>query len=189
MDPFDQNHQHNTRRQFFGRSATGIGAAALSSILANDLSGQESSVTDESAAHHPASAKRVIYLMMSGGPSHIDLFDHKPEILSRRGQPLPDSVRQGQRLTTMTNTQKDLLVLPPLKPFKAWGKSKMMLSEMIPHTGSIADDICLIKSMNTEAINHAPAATFFLTGSQVPGRGLGCRTDWEVSTTICLLSS
>jgi hypothetical protein len=170
MDPFDQNHQHNTRRQFFGRSATGIGAAALSSILANDLSGQESSVTDESAAHHPASAKRVIYLMMSGGPSHIDLFDHKPEILSRRGQPLPDSVRQGQRLTTMTNTQKDLLVLPPLKPFKAWGKSKMMLSEMIPHTGSIADDICLIKSMNTEAINHAPAATFFLTGSQVPGR-------------------
>ncbi|MFK7767535.1 MAG: DUF1501 domain-containing protein [Mariniblastus sp.] len=171
MNPFDQNHQHNTRRQFFSRTATGIGAAALGSLLSEDLSGGQTNQGQlTSGAHHPAKAKRVIYLMMSGGPSHIDLFDHKPEILSRRGQPLPDSVRQGQRLTTMTSGQKKLLVLPPIKPFRPRGESKMMLSDMIPYTADIADDICLIKSMNTEAINHAPAATFFLTGSQIPGR-------------------
>lgn len=171
MNPLEKNHQHNTRRQFFSRTATGIGAAALGSLLSNDL---QACSTDSTAglptANHPATAKRVIYLMMSGGPSHVDLFDHKPEILPRRGEPLPDSVRQGQRLTTMTSGQKKFLVLPPLKPFRPRGKSRMMLSDLIPYTGEIADDICLIKSMNTEAINHAPAATFFLTGSQIPGR-------------------
>ncbi len=175
MNPLDQNHQHNTRRQFFGRTATGIGAAALGSLLSKDLKAEspgeaEQRAPRESGLHFPATAKRVIYLMMSGGPSHIDLFDYKPEILNRRGEELPDSVRNGQRLTTMTNRQSQLPVLPPLKKFKSWGKSNIMLSELIPFTGGIADDICLVKSMNTEAINHAPAATFFLTGSQIPGR-------------------
>ena len=168
MNPIEQNHQHNTRRQFFGRTATGIGAAALGSLLAADSFGQSDGVLP--APHHAAKAKRVIYLMMSGGPSHVDLFDYKPELEARRGEQLPDSVRQGQRLTTMTSGQKQLPVLPPLKPFRERGKCGMMLSDLIPWTGGIADDICLIKSMNTEAINHAPAATFFLTGSQIPGR-------------------
>ena len=169
MNPIDQNHQHNTRRQFFSRSATGIGAAALATLLADKSSAKESQGVP-GGGHHRAKAKRVIYLMMSGGPSHVDLFDYKPELENRRGEQLPDSVRQGQRLTTMTSNQKQLPVLPPLKPFRPRGKSKMMLSDLIPHTGSIADDICLVKSMHTEAINHAPAATFFLTGSQIPGR-------------------
>jgi hypothetical protein len=187
MNPLDQNHRHNTRRQFFGRTATGIGAAALSSILSEELAFGASTKAKDGGVlgetHFPAKAKRVIYLMMSGGPSHVDMFDYKPEILGRRGEQLPDSVRQGQRLTTMTSGQKQLPVLPPLKPFKAWGKSKMMLSELIPHTGAIADDICLVKSMNTEAINHAPAATFFLTGSQIPGRpSMGARLSYGLGS-------
>lgn len=172
MNPLEQNHQHNTRRQFFGRAATGIGAAALGSLLSSESAFATSDDRPALAngVHFPAKAKRVIYLMMSGGPSHIDLFDYKPELEKRKGEQLPDSVRDGQRLTTMTSGQKQLPVLPPHKPFKAWGKSRMMLSTMLPYTGAIADDICLVKSMNTEAINHAPAATFFLTGSQIPGR-------------------
>ncbi len=172
MNPLEQNHQHNTRRQFFGRAATGIGAAALGSLLSGEsaFAGPEDKPALDAGLHFPAKAKRVIYLMMSGGPSHIDLFDYKPELEKRKGEQLPDSVRQGQRLTTMTSGQKQLPVLPPHKPFKAYGESKMMLSTMLPYTGAIADDICMIKSMNTEAINHAPAATFFLTGSQIPGR-------------------
>lgn len=178
MNPLEQNHQHNTRRQFFGRTATGIGAAALSTLLGSEFaSGTTREIQDDQRTdsnkqglHHPAKAKRVVYLMMSGGPSHIDLFDYKPQLQLHAGQQLPDTVRQGQRLTTMTSGQKQLPVLPPHKPFQAYGKSKMMLSTMLPYTGSIADDICLVNSMNTEAINHAPAATFFLTGSQIPGR-------------------
>ena len=161
MNPLEKNHQHNTRRQFFSRTATGIGAAALGSLLSNDL---QACSTDSTAglptANHPATAKRVIYLMMSGGPSHVDLFDHKPEILPRRGEPLPDSVRQGQRLTTMTSGQKKFLVLPPLKPFRPRGKSRMMLSDLIPYTGEIADDICLIKSM-TVSYTHLTLPTIY----------------------------
>ncbi|MEM9410977.1 MAG: DUF1501 domain-containing protein [Planctomycetota bacterium] len=175
MNPFEQNHQFNTRRQFFGQTATGIGVAALSSLLGRDLVADETATTktesiDGLGLHHKGKAKRVIYLMMSGGPSHIDMFDYKPTLYEKNGEQLPDSVRQGQRLTTMTSNQKQLPVLQPHKPFQEYGRSRMMLSTMIPYTGSIADDICLVKSMNTEAINHAPAATFFLTGSQIPGR-------------------
>jgi hypothetical protein len=170
MDPISQNHQHNTRRQFFSRAATGIGAAALGSLLSEEMAFGDQAAAMPDGLHHAAKAKRVIYLMMSGGPSHVDMFDYKPELEKRRGEQLPDSVRQGQRLTTMTSSQKQLPVLPPLKPFRPRGKSKMMLSDLIPYTGAIADEICLVKSMNTEAINHAPAATFFLTGSQIPGR-------------------
>jgi hypothetical protein len=170
MNPLKQNHQHNTRRQFFGKAATGIGTAALASLLTSETSFGNETNAIANGGHHPANAKRVIYLMMSGGPSHVDLFDYKPELAARRGEQLPDSVRQGQRLTTMTSSQKQLPVLPPLKPFRPRGKSELMLSDLISYTGAIADEICLVKSMNTEAINHAPAATFFLTGSQIPGR-------------------
>jgi hypothetical protein len=144
----------------------------LSRELASAQAPDEASSSHDipKGCHFKPTAKRVIYLMMSGGPSHVDLYDYKPGLEAMRGKNLPDSVRQGQRLTTMTSGQKEFSVLPPLKPFEKYGKNGIMLSSIIPHTGSIADDICLVKSINTEAINHAPAATFFLTGSQIPGR-------------------
>src|SRR5262249_36965059 len=115
-------------------------------------------------------AKRVIVLWQGGAPSHIDLFDYKPSLSARNGQQVPDSVLASARLSTMTSSQRDHPVLPAIRPFKQQGESGMWLSEMLPPTGPIADDICLVKSMHTEAVNHAPGVTFFLTGSQIPGR-------------------
>ena len=134
MNPLEKNHRHNTRRQFFGRAATGIGAAALGSLLAREsaFASSNDGLVPASGLHFRAKAKRVIYLMMSGGPSHIDMFDYKPGLEERRGEQLPDSVRQGQRLTTMTSSQKQLPVLPPHKPFRTYGNSEMMLSTMTP---------------------------------------------------------
>jgi hypothetical protein len=108
-------------------------------------------------------------MMQGGAPSHVDLFDHKPGLVEKRGTPLPDSVQMGQRLTTMTQG-KARPVLNALKPFKQYGECGAWMSELLPHIGSIADDICLIRSMHTEAINHAPAMTLFFTGGQQPGR-------------------
>ncbi len=171
MNPFFERDIQLTRRQFFSRSATGLGSVALASILGKSARGEGGqSLGQSSMPHHFAKAKRVIYLMQGGGPSHVDLFDYKPMLGERRGMQLPDSVRMGQRLTTMTANQLELPVLPAIKPFQRCGRSGMLLSELIPHTGGIADDICVINSMHTEAINHAPACTFFLTGSQIPGR-------------------
>lgn len=161
-----------TRRQFFGRAATGLGTAALASLLGHETLGAAPS--DDHGAprfpNHLAKAKRVIYLMQTGGPSHLDLFDHKPEMYQRHGQNIPESVRAGVRLSTMTGNYKVYPVLAPLRPFERDPKSGMELSNLIPHTRSISDRICLIRSMHTEAVNHAPAVTFFLTGHQLPGR-------------------
>ncbi|OUW16436.1 MAG: sulfatase [Opitutales bacterium TMED158] len=192
MNPFFERDLQITRRQFFSKSATGLGGAALASILGG--TGLDAATGDartgsgplEGLPHHIAKAKRVIYLMQGGGPSHVDLFDPKPNLAKRRGIQLPDSVRMGQRLTTMTSNQLELPVLPAIKGFKRYGKSGMELSELLPYTGEIADEMCLVNSMHTEAINHAPACTFFLTGSQIPGRpsmgawasyGLGSEND------------
>ena len=119
---------------------------------------------------HIARAKRVIYLFQSGGPSQIDLFDPKENLEKQRGKELPESVRMGQRITTMTSTQKSLPVHPTNYSFKKFGKSGTSFSELIPNIGSMSDDICLIRSLHTEAINHDPAITFFQTGSQLAGR-------------------
>ncbi|HWD38825.1 MAG TPA: DUF1501 domain-containing protein [Fimbriimonas sp.] len=128
----------------------------------------------------------MIVLWQGGAPSQVDLFDYKPDLFAKRLQELPESVRAGTKLSTMTSGQAHFPILPAIRPFKQWGKSGMWLSELIPHTGSIADDICLVRSMNTDAVNHAPGVTFFLTGSQIPGRpsmgawavyGLGTMTD------------
>ena len=120
--------------------------------------------------HHSAKAKRVIYLFQSGGPSQIDLFDHKPKLTEETGKELPDSVRQGQRLTGMSGNQASLpLVGSPFK-FAQHGKSGHWMSDRLPHTAKIADDLCIVKSMYTEAINHGPGVTFMQTGSQFPGR-------------------
>jgi hypothetical protein len=162
-----------TRRQFFGRTGIGLGTAALATLLGHDLRG----ATNESPTgglpglpHFPAKAKRVIYLMQGGAPSHVDLFDYKPQLAQRRGQELPASVQMGQRLTTMTAGQKSKPVLPGITGFKQFGHSGAWLCDFLPYTGAIADDLCFVKSLHTEAINHAPAMTLFLTGAELPGR-------------------
>lgn len=166
-----------TRRQFFGRTATGIGVAALSSLLnptRNSASAAELAASASGfplkALHHPPKAKRVIYLFMAGGPSQIDLFDYKPLLEKYHQQDLPSSVRMGQRLTTMTSGQSSFPVVASMFKFKQHGKNGVWLSELIPHISSIADDMALVRTVNTEAINHDPAITFNQTGFQQPGR-------------------
>ncbi|MFN3652691.1 MAG: DUF1501 domain-containing protein [Armatimonadota bacterium] len=182
MNPELEKYLHLSRRQFFGRTASGIGIAALASLLqeeglaapAKPAKKTGPAVKPAAAAgprtHLPAKAKRVIVLWQGGAPSHVDLFDHKPGLDALRGEQVPESVRSKVRLSTMTAGQQSHPVLPAQKPFKQYGKSGMWLSELLPHTGSIADDLCLINSMHTEAVNHAPGVTFMLTGSQIPGR-------------------
>src|SRR5687768_15414516 len=151
-----------TRRELFSRTSAGIGGAALASLL-----GAENGVA---ATHFPPTAKRVIYLFMHGGPSSLDLFDHKSELKKLHGQELPSSVRGDQRLTGMTSGQKSLPVAASLFAFKRHGQSGAWLSELLPHTASVADELCFIRSMTTEAINHDPAVTLLQTGHQQPGR-------------------
>jgi uncharacterized protein (DUF1501 family) len=169
MTPF---HLLQTRRQFFGRTATGIGAAALASLLGEDARAADGLKTSGALPklHFAPKAKRVIYLFMSGGPSHIDLFDHKPKLAGYYGQDLPASIRMGQRITGMTSGQKTLPVAPSLFKFAQHGKAGTWVSELLPHTATIADDIAVVKSLHTEAINHDPAITYIQTGSQQPGR-------------------
>ena len=143
-----------TRRDF-------LTTAALASLLKAD---------DGGVATLPPTAKRVIYLFQSGAPSQIDLFDYKPALEALRAKELPDSVRQGQRLTGMTATQTSFPVAPSLFKFAQHGGSRAWVSELMPHTVGIVDDLCFIKSMNTEQINHDPAVTFCQTGFQLAGR-------------------
>ena len=149
------------RRQLLSRSGFGIGGAALASLI-----GQRAAA----APHFSPKAKRVIYLFMHGGPSQLDLFDHKPGLRKFHGQELPASVRGDQRLTGMTSGQKSLPVTASLFDFKRHGRSGAWVSELLPHTAGIVDDLCIIRSMHTEAINHDPAVTFLQTGHQQPGR-------------------
>jgi hypothetical protein len=164
-----------TRRQFFGRSALGIGTAALASLLNERLfaADTDSSLKTHGSVpsfHFAPKAKRVIYLFMSGGPSHIDLFDYKPRLREYHGQELPGSVRMGQRITGMTSGQKSFPCVAPMFSFAQHGKWGAWVSELLPHTATVVDDIAIIKSLNTEAINHDPATTYIQTGSQQPGR-------------------
>jgi hypothetical protein len=175
MDPRREHELMLTRRQLFGRAAVGIGTAALASLVcpeafAGAASRAEGSHGALQQLHFAPRAKRVIYLFQSGAPSHIDLFDHKPQLQEKRAIELPDSIRMGQRLTGMTSGQKAFPVAPTIFKFAQHGKCGAWLSELLPHTGEIADDICIIKSMHTEAINHDPGVTYIQTGSQQPGR-------------------
>jgi uncharacterized protein (DUF1501 family) len=149
------------RRGFLQRFGGGLGGIALANMLHGETG---------DGLHHPAKAKRVIYLFQSGGPSQIDLFDHKPKLTEETGNELPDSVRKGQRLTGMSGNQASLpLVGSPFK-FAQQGQSGHWMSTLLPKTATIADDLCIVKSMYTEAINHGPGVTFMQTGSQFPGR-------------------
>ena len=175
MDIIRERELLLTRRQLFGKAATGIGTAALASLLNPEAFAASAPANAGlhgalQAYHFAPKAKRIIYLFQSGAPSHIDLFDWKPQMEKYRAQDLPASVRNGQRITGMTSGQKTLPVAPTVFKFAQHGKSGQWLSELLPHTATIADDICLIKTVNTEAINHDPAITYIQTGSQMPGR-------------------
>src|SRR5579859_1825383 len=162
-----------TRRHFFSRASTGIGMAALASLLSGDLraAGDTQPVAGlPGLPHFPPKAKRVIYLFQSGAPSQMELFDYKPRLAEFRGAELPESIRMGQRLTGMTATQTSFPVAPSLFKFAQHGNSGAWVSELLPRTAKVADQLCFIKSMHTEAINHDPAVTFFQTGAQLAGR-------------------
>jgi hypothetical protein len=162
-----------TRRHFFGRSATGIGTAALASLLNPRLFGAAVATADHGVLgrpHHAPSAKRVIYLCMSGAPSQIDLFDYKPKMDALFDTDLPESIRRGQRLTTMTSGQSRFPIAPSMFKFAQHGQSGAWFSELLPHMATVADELAIVKSVHTEAINHDPAITYIQTGSQVPGR-------------------
>lgn len=158
---------HFNRQTFLKSSA---GSLWLSAMMSLGRSESDSQTALSSGIHHPAKAKRIIYLFQSGAPSQMDLFDPKPDLENRRGEDLPESIRQGQRLTTMTSGQSKFPVAPSMFKFAQHGKSGMWFSELMPHMASLADDWCQIRSMHTEAINHDPAITFCQTGSQLAGR-------------------
>ena len=175
MDPLREKELLINRRHFFGRMATGIGVAALGSMLNPGLLAALTSDTKRfgnlpGLPHFTPKAKRVIYLFMAGGPSQIDLFDHKPELEKLHNTELPDSIRMGQRLTGMTSGQKNFPCVKPIFKFAQHGKSGTWVSELLPNIADIVDDIAVIKTVNTEAINHDPAITFIQTGFQQPGR-------------------
>jgi hypothetical protein len=200
MKPWEDHRLLMNRRHFFGRAATGIGVAALGSLLnpalLSEAAQSPTQATPLGQPHFAPKAKRVIYLFMAGGPSQIDLFDYKPSLGKFHQTELPESVRMGQRITTMTSGQKSLPVVKSLFKFSQHGQSGAWMSELLPHIAGITDDICLIKTVNTEAINHDPAITFIQTGAQQPGRpcigswlsyGLGS-SNHDLPTFIVMIS-
>ncbi len=182
MDPLAAARQLLTRRLFFNRASLGLGTAALASQLEPSLFGDDAQPAGAPKTHNEgagglsgfpnftAKAKRVIYLFQSGAPSQMDLFDPKPKLADLRGTELPDSIRKGQRLTGMTSSQTSFPVAPTKYEFAQRGECGAWLSELLPHTAKVADQLCFIKTMHTEAINHDPAVTFFQTGAQLAGR-------------------
>jgi len=162
------------RRAFLQQSSLGLGSIALADMMARDGFADSLDIPggggDLKSFHHAPKAKRVIYLFMSGGPSHIDLYDHKPLLKEREGEQLPDSVRGGQRLTGMSGNQSSIPLVGSPFEFKQYGPSGAWFSDLLPHTASIADELCVLRSTFTEAINHGPGVTFFQTGTQIAGR-------------------
>ena len=191
------------RRHFLSKMSLGFGTAALGSLLGcgkrpspqvnaaiNPLSGLLEK------GHFPFKAKRIIYLFQSGGPSQLELYDYKPTLRTRHGEDLPESIRMGQRLTGMTAFQATKPMAGSMFEFQQYGQSGAWISELLPKTAEVVDDLCFIKTLHTEAINHDPAITFFQTGSQQPGRpsmgswlsyGLGSTND-NLPTFVVLLS-
>jgi hypothetical protein len=158
-----------TRRHFFGANALGLGTAALASLLPRELRASDTGALP-GLPHFAPKAKRVIYLFQSGGPSQMELFDYKPKLKDYAGTELPESIRNGQRLTGMSASQSTFPVVPSRFQFAQYGESGAWVSELLPYTAKIADHLTFIRSMNTDAINHDPAVTFLQTGSQIAGR-------------------
>ncbi|MFN5290501.1 MAG: DUF1501 domain-containing protein, partial [Planctomycetia bacterium] len=194
-----------TRREMLGSMGSGLGMVALASMLGTGKAQGADNAPPGGGfvpgladlPHHAAKAKRVVVLWQGGGPSHVDLFDEKPVMKQMAGKDIPETIRGSTRLSTMSASYAKWPCVPAIKPFRKYGKSGISLSEMLPNVGSIADDICVVRSMNTEAVNHAPGVTFFMTGAQTPGRpsmgswlsyGLGCETD-NLPTFVVMTSS
>ena len=189
MNQYEKNKLHSSRREFFGRTATGVGTAALASLLA------KSGLADESRSaklggipglpHFAPKAKRVIALIQNGAPSHVDTFDWKPKLAEMHGQPIPDSYIAGKRFSTMTGKADGKLMLGPIERFKQRGESGAWVSDILPYTAAIADELTFIKGMHTDAVNHAPAITFLLSGGQIPGRpSLGAWMNYGLGSEV-----
>ncbi|MEM1358911.1 MAG: DUF1501 domain-containing protein [Bacteroidota bacterium] len=174
QDPIQEARLRMNRRHFFSKASLGLGALTLGNLLGcsktRDNPSEEAVAAFTKRFHLPVKAKRIIYLFQSGGPSQYELYDYKPMLRQRHGEELPKSVQGEQRLTGMTAGQATKPMAGSLFGFKQWGKSGAWVSELMPHVGAIADDLCFVKTMHTEAINHDPAITFFQTGSQQAGR-------------------
>jgi len=171
LQELDALNKKIERRKFLKSTAGGLGAMALGSLLSSSISTK--SFEEQILAALPTiapKAKRVVYLFMSGGPSQFETFDYKPGLINMQGQGLPDSVRNGQRLTGMSANQAQLPIAASFANFKQHGKSNTWVSDLLPYTAQVVDELCIIKSMFTEQINHDPALTFFQTGHQLPGR-------------------
>lgn len=186
-----QAADRHTRRSFLGSAGVALGAVSLHGLLS-----RSAAANDTSLPHFAPKAKRVIYLCQSGAPSQHELFDYKPALLARQGEEIPDSIRMGQRLTTMTADQSSLPLTPSKFAFQRHGKTGMWFSDLVPHQASIADRMCQIRSMHTEAINHDPGMTMLFTGHQLPGRpsmgswlsyGLGSESE-ELPSFVVLVS-
>ena len=196
MHPFDENARHVSRREFFGRSATGLGTAALASMLATDGQAANRDAELSDLPHFKPKAKRVIYLFQNGGPTHVDLFDYKPKLQAMHGQPVPAEYIGEKRFSTMTGNASGKLMLAPVEPFRQHGQSGAWVSGFLPHTASIADDVCFIHSLHTEQVNHAPAIQFLLSGGEQPGRptagawlSYGLGSDNDSLPAFCVMTS
>ena len=172
MNPLNDWAEQQTRRHFFQGAGSALGLAALASLWPKATRAESAAAggPPDPPPHFPAKAKRVIYLFQSGGPSHLELLDYKPKLRELHGTELPDSIRQGQRLTGMTSGQKSFPVIASKFNFMQAGSNGTWMTELWPHTAKVIDEMCVIRSMNTEAINHDPAITYIQTGSQQPGR-------------------
>ena len=178
MNPLIEHHVGITRRTLLESSAYGLGGAALAWMLQRDGLAATPSAPQSGAAsaglpglpHHAPKAKRVIYLFQNGGPSHVELFDYKPKLRELHGKVLPDEYVSGRRFSSMTGNASGKLVLGNIEPFQQRGKSGAWVSDLMPYTGAMADELCFVKGMQTDAVNHAPAISFLLSGGQLPGR-------------------
>ncbi len=160
-----------TRRQLFAATAQGVGLAALSSLVGHSaFGGTKDAGSEEGASHFAPAAKRVIYIFQAGGPAQMETYDYKPGLTALHGQALPESVRGGQRLTGFSAMEKSLSIVAPSYNFAQHGQSGAWVSDVLPHMAEVVDELCFIKSLHTEAINHDPGMTFMTTGSQQPGR-------------------
>src|SRR5260221_360054 len=176
MNPAQERLQHLSRRHFFKSTGPAVGRIALAGLMLPEV--LRANVADKSSAHPPLpglphfapKAKRLIYLFMNGGPSQMDLLDYKPGLQKIFDSDLPDSIRMGQRLTTMTSGQARFPIAPSIYQFKQYGKSGTWFSELLANTAQVADELAVVKSVYTEAINHDPAVTFIQTGNQIPGK-------------------
>ena len=190
MHPLLEHHLAVNRREFFGRSACGLGTAALAQLLGKDGLAADAAKPRvgglPGVPHLAPKAKRVIYLFQNGAPTHVDLYDYKPKLAELHGKPVPDAYITGKKFSTMTGKADGKLMLQNVEPFAQHGQSGAWVSKFLPHLAGVADELCFIKSMHTEAVNHAPGICFFLSGAELPGRpslgawlsyGLGCETE------------